>query len=132
VFVGEWSLSVATDVQWNDDWNPNKDENKDFYLKWWAAQVMSYEKTAQGWVSRFQVPLATTPADISLRRSSGRGKRQGVSTIRVGTTKWPLPRESFLPISTALTPWARAARNSRAALRAFSATEVATLGGDIV
>lgn len=50
VFVGEWSLSVATDVQWTDAWNPNKDENKDFYRKWWAAQVMSYEKTAQGWV----------------------------------------------------------------------------------
>jgi hypothetical protein len=50
VFVGEWSLSVATDVEWTDDWNPNKDGNKDFYRKWWAAQVMSYEKTAQGWV----------------------------------------------------------------------------------
>ncbi|OCT46352.1 Glucan endo-1,6-beta-glucosidase B [Cladophialophora carrionii] len=50
VFVGEWSLSVATDVEWTDDWNPNRDENKDFYRNWWAAQVMSYERTAQGWI----------------------------------------------------------------------------------
>jgi glucan endo-1,6-beta-glucosidase len=56
VFVGEWSLSVATDVQWNDDWNPYNSANVDFYNKWWAAQVMSYEQTAQGWVSSVFVP----------------------------------------------------------------------------
>ncbi|KAK5189842.1 hypothetical protein LTR96_009614 [Exophiala xenobiotica] len=50
VFVGEWSLSVATDVEWTSDWDPTNDGNKDFYRKFWAAQVMSYEKTAQGWV----------------------------------------------------------------------------------
>ena len=50
VFVGEWSLSVATDVEWTDGWNPNNAANKAFYNKWWAAQVMAYEKTAQGWV----------------------------------------------------------------------------------
>jgi hypothetical protein len=51
VFVGEWSLSVATDIEWTSDWDPTNDGNKDFYRKFWAAQVMSYEKTAQGWVS---------------------------------------------------------------------------------
>ena len=51
VFVGEWSLSVDTNVQWNDEWNPYKEENKDFYRRFWAAQVQAYESTAQGWVS---------------------------------------------------------------------------------
>ncbi|KAI1609801.1 putative endo-beta-1,6-glucanase [Exophiala viscosa] len=50
VFVGEWSLSVADDIQWTSGWDPTVEANKAFYKKWWAAQVMSYEKTAQGWV----------------------------------------------------------------------------------
>jgi hypothetical protein len=51
VIIGEWSLAVATDIQWTDGWNPNMDDNKDFYRKLWAAQVVSYESQAQGWVS---------------------------------------------------------------------------------
>ena len=47
VIVGEWSLSVANDIQWTNDWNPNT--NVDWYKQWWAAQVMAYEKV-QGWI----------------------------------------------------------------------------------
>lgn len=59
VFVGEWSLAVATDVA--NDWDPTKAENKDFYLQFWAAQVTSYEKSAQGWVS--VIVFAFSPLD---------------------------------------------------------------------
>ncbi|KAL2007894.1 hypothetical protein VTN00DRAFT_7876 [Thermoascus crustaceus] len=45
--VGEWSLSPPDDVQWNSDWAP--DTNKDFYSKWFAAQVIAYEKQ-DGWI----------------------------------------------------------------------------------
>lgn len=45
--VGEWSLSPADEVEKNDDWDP--DSNKDFYKKWFAAQISSYEKQS-GWV----------------------------------------------------------------------------------
>lgn len=51
VIVGEWSLAVAADIESNSDWDPTRDENKDFYRKLWAAQVRTYETTAQGWVS---------------------------------------------------------------------------------
>ncbi|KFY16069.1 hypothetical protein V492_01586 [Pseudogymnoascus sp. VKM F-4246] len=44
--VGEWSMSVPDDVQWNAEWDPN--QQPDFYKKWFAAQVISYEKQ-QGW-----------------------------------------------------------------------------------
>lgn len=46
--VGEWSLSVPDNVEKNDDWSA--DNNKDFYTKWFAAQVHAYETSAQGWV----------------------------------------------------------------------------------
>ncbi|KAF9888501.1 hypothetical protein FE257_008608 [Aspergillus nanangensis] len=45
--VGEWSLSVPDDVQWSSDWDPST--NTDFYAKWFAAQVIAYEKQL-GWV----------------------------------------------------------------------------------
>jgi hypothetical protein len=45
--VGEWSLSVPDDVQWTAEWEP--EANKDFYTRWFAAQVIAYEKQA-GWV----------------------------------------------------------------------------------
>ncbi|KAH8691658.1 putative endo-beta-1,6-glucanase [Talaromyces proteolyticus] len=45
--VGEWSLSPPDDVQWNSDWDPST--NQAFYQKWFAAQVMTYEKQ-EGWV----------------------------------------------------------------------------------
>ena len=50
VIVGEWSLSVATDVQFDADWDPTVPSNVQFYNQWWAAQVMAYETTAQGWI----------------------------------------------------------------------------------
>lgn len=46
MIVGEWSLSPPDDVQWSSEWDPSS--NVDFYKKWWAAQVMAYEKT-EGW-----------------------------------------------------------------------------------
>ncbi|OJJ50597.1 hypothetical protein ASPZODRAFT_56556 [Penicilliopsis zonata CBS 506.65] len=45
--VGEWSLSPPDDVQWDSDWDP--DTNVAFYRKWFAAQVMAYEKQ-HGWI----------------------------------------------------------------------------------
>lgn len=45
--VGEFSLSPPDNVQWTADWAP--DTNKDFYKKWFAAQVMAYEKQ-DGWI----------------------------------------------------------------------------------
>jgi hypothetical protein len=45
--VGEWSLAVPDDVQSTSNWDPSS--NTDFYKKWFAAQVHSYEKQ-QGWV----------------------------------------------------------------------------------
>lgn len=51
VIVDEWSLSVNSDVEHTSDWDPNNSANKDFYKKWFAAQVMAYEKgQAIGWV----------------------------------------------------------------------------------
>ncbi|KAL4870287.1 glucan endo-1,6-beta-glucosidase B [Aspergillus spectabilis] len=45
--VGEWSLSVPDDVQWNAEWDPAS--NTDFYARWLAAQVIAYERQL-GWV----------------------------------------------------------------------------------
>ncbi|KAJ5343940.1 uncharacterized protein MYU51_002117 [Penicillium brevicompactum] len=45
--VGEWSLAVPDDVEQSSDWDPSS--NTDFYAKWFAAQVHSYEQQ-QGWV----------------------------------------------------------------------------------
>lgn len=45
--VGEWSLSVPDDVASTPDWD--MDTNKDFYKKWFAAQITAYEKQ-RGWV----------------------------------------------------------------------------------
>ncbi|KAJ5791904.1 CAZyme family GH5 [Penicillium psychrosexuale] len=45
--VGEWSLSVPDDIEASSDWEPSS--NTDFYGKWFAAQVHSYEKQ-QGWI----------------------------------------------------------------------------------
>ncbi len=46
--VGEWSLAVADQIQDTPGWNPST--QKDFYKKWFAAQVDSYEKRTKGWV----------------------------------------------------------------------------------
>ncbi|MCJ1483362.1 hypothetical protein MMC06_003529 [Schaereria dolodes] len=45
--VGEWSLSVADDVQWSAEFDPTA--NVAWYKQWWAAQVMAYEKQ-EGWI----------------------------------------------------------------------------------
>ncbi|KAF4119681.1 glucan endo-1,6-beta-glucosidase [Geosmithia morbida] len=46
--IGEWSLSVPDDVEGSDDWDPSS--NADFYSRWFAAQIQSYERSALGWV----------------------------------------------------------------------------------
>ncbi|KAI8296174.1 putative glucan endo-1,6-beta-glucosidase B [Colletotrichum sp. SAR11_240] len=46
--VGEWSISPPDSVENTDGWS--KDTQKDFYKKWFAAQVHSYEKNTAGWV----------------------------------------------------------------------------------
>lgn len=63
--VGEWSLSVNSDVEGHDDWDPST--NKDFYTKWFAAQAIAYEKQ-QGWV------FWTWKADLGDYRWSYKGK----------------------------------------------------------
>lgn len=44
VIVGEWSLSANNAVEGTSAWDPKNAANKDFYRKWFAAQVMVYEK----------------------------------------------------------------------------------------
>lgn len=46
--IGEWSVSPPDEVQWNEEWRP--DGNEDFYRRWFAAQVQSYEGRTEGWV----------------------------------------------------------------------------------
>ncbi|KAH7118847.1 putative glucan endo-1,6-beta-glucosidase B [Dendryphion nanum] len=48
LMVGEWSISVKTELEWNSDFDPNVAANKIFYRQWWAAQVTAYEKQL-GW-----------------------------------------------------------------------------------
>ncbi|KUL91588.1 hypothetical protein ZTR_01680 [Talaromyces verruculosus] len=45
--VSEWSLSVPDDVQDTADWDPST--NQEFYAKWFAAQVIAYERH-EGWL----------------------------------------------------------------------------------
>ncbi|KAM0517652.1 hypothetical protein ACHAPE_004624 [Trichoderma viride] len=48
--VGEWSISVADNVQDNDELGiKNRSDQADWYQKFWAAQVLAFEKSA-GWV----------------------------------------------------------------------------------
>lgn len=63
--VGEWSLSVKSSVEHDSDWDPSK--NQDFYKKWFAAQVIAYEKQL-GWV------FWTWKADLGDYRWSYKGR----------------------------------------------------------
>lgn len=47
LMVGEWSLSVASSVEQDSDWDPKS--NAEWYAGWFAAQARSYEKQ-YGWV----------------------------------------------------------------------------------
>ncbi|EEY20762.1 endo-beta-1,6-glucanase [Verticillium alfalfae VaMs.102] len=81
--IGEWSLSVPDDVQWSDGWHP--ESQKDFYRKWFAAQIHSYETRAEGWVFwtwktqlgdyrwgyKDAVPAGVIPEDIDEALNSG-------------------------------------------------------------
>ena len=46
--VGEFSLSVADEVERTADWSVDNDP--DFYKSWFAAQIKSYEKATNGWI----------------------------------------------------------------------------------
>ena len=48
LIVGEWSLSVDSSVEGTADWAPST--HVEWYKQWWAAQVMAYETTANGWI----------------------------------------------------------------------------------
>ncbi|RMZ88179.1 hypothetical protein DV736_g4599, partial [Chaetothyriales sp. CBS 134916] len=50
VIVGEWSLQVASDIQWASGWNPQVKTSQNFYYYLWAAQVKRFEMTTSGWV----------------------------------------------------------------------------------
>ncbi|KAF5610557.1 murein transglycosylase [Fusarium subglutinans] len=46
--IGEWSLAVPDNVEKTDAWNPQT--QKEFYTKWFSAQVHAYENNTLGWV----------------------------------------------------------------------------------
>ncbi|VUC28469.1 unnamed protein product [Clonostachys rosea] len=48
LFIGEWSLSVPDNVENTDEWKPANDP--DFYRKWFAAQIQTYERSTEGWI----------------------------------------------------------------------------------
>ncbi|KAI9889687.1 MAG: hypothetical protein M1814_005088 [Vezdaea aestivalis] len=47
--VDEWSLSIADDLERNPEFAANAG-NKDFYSRWFSAQIQTYEKQTNGWV----------------------------------------------------------------------------------
>lgn len=50
IIVGEWSISVADDVESNDEFGiRGRTDQVDWYKSFWAAQVQTFEKSA-GWV----------------------------------------------------------------------------------
>jgi hypothetical protein len=49
VVVGEWSLSVADSAQSDPDFSLDASDAVSWYKKWYAAQIMAYEKQA-GWI----------------------------------------------------------------------------------
>ncbi|KAF2807744.1 glycoside hydrolase [Mytilinidion resinicola] len=49
LIVGEWSISPADSVEESSAFEVSSGANSNFYTKWWAAQVIAYEKQ-QGWV----------------------------------------------------------------------------------
>lgn len=46
--VGEWSIAVPDNVEKTPEWSTSG--QKDFYKRWFAAQVHSYEKYTLGWI----------------------------------------------------------------------------------
>ncbi|KAH9900407.1 endo-beta-1,6-glucanase [Xylariomycetidae sp. FL2044] len=82
--VSEWSLAPPESVE-NSDGDWTRDNNKDFYKKFFEAQVIGYEKSAAGWFFwswktntgdwrwDYQAALAAKviPADLSKVASSG-------------------------------------------------------------
>lgn len=50
LIVGEWSISVADSVQFNDEFQiKDRPDQVDWYKKFWAAQAHTFEKSG-GWV----------------------------------------------------------------------------------
>lgn len=42
-------MSVADDAEWGDEFTLNRTDAAAWYRRWWAAQVIAYEKQA-GWI----------------------------------------------------------------------------------
>lgn len=49
LIVGEFSLSVANDLEWNPSYDFIPDSHVAWYKQWFAAQIIAYEKQA-GWI----------------------------------------------------------------------------------
>lgn len=49
LIIGEWSLSVADDYEWSDEFTLDAPDAAEWYNKWWSAQVMGYEEEL-GWI----------------------------------------------------------------------------------
>lgn len=79
--VGEWSLSPSEKVEKTEGWQP--ESNKDFYKKWFAAQVTSYEKQL-GWI------FWTWKAELDDYRWSYKGMFLLLSAICLQLTRWVL------------------------------------------
>jgi hypothetical protein len=71
--VGEWSLSVADDVQYGGELDPSSYGAIQWYQQWWAAQVIAYEQQ-QGWI------FWSWKADLNDWRWSYQGESTGLSS----------------------------------------------------
>ena len=66
VIVGEWSISPSTDYEWSPEFDPSITENRAWYRKWWAAQVMTYEREL-GWIFWYVCSALTSFPPSALR-----------------------------------------------------------------
>lgn len=73
LLIGEWSLSVPDNVEWTNEWNPFN--NVDFYRRWFAAQVQTYERSTNGWI------FWTWKANLGDPRWSYKGKSDNTCII---------------------------------------------------
>ena len=83
--VGEWSISVADSVEWGPEFGLGVSGVKEWYRRWWAAQVLAYEKQA-GWV------YWTWKADWIAGREDWRWSYKGA--VAAGAIPWD-PAEAY-------------------------------------
>jgi hypothetical protein len=56
IIIGEWSLSVASEVENNDEFAiRDRPDQIDWYRSYWAAQVQTFESPAGGYSGRGSV-----------------------------------------------------------------------------